>query len=223
MSCRGGHRAAYREGLRPAPRTGAWDHPSPWEGAHLAGQGFGLQSCTGLGLGTRQHSEGGRGTGWPWSSLTHRIASGTHPRPQVTGHGAEARVSHLEQEGQALSLCRRWHPGRHASLPQGPGLLPPPTPQPPPHSLYPHSPSRARGSPTGFPPTRRLASQVTELFLDRGPQDRVHAHETQLPQACGEEAETPSPKRRVRQELRVSRSLESSRRSNSCLCHLPAG
>lgn len=44
-------------------------------------------------------------------------------------------------------------------------------------------PSWARGSPTGFLPTPRLASQVTELFLDRGPQDRVHAHETQLPQA----------------------------------------
>lgn len=30
---------------------------SPWEGPHLAGQGSGLQSSTGWGLGTCQHSE----------------------------------------------------------------------------------------------------------------------------------------------------------------------
>lgn len=36
----------------------------------------------------------------PWSNLTQRTASGTCPPPQVTEHGARARVSHL-QEGKA--------------------------------------------------------------------------------------------------------------------------
>lgn len=31
-----------------------------------------------------------------WSILTQRTASGTCPPPQVTGHGAKARVSHLK-------------------------------------------------------------------------------------------------------------------------------
>lgn len=39
----------------------------------------------------------------PWSSLTQRTASGTRPPPQVTGHGATARVSHLP-EGKAGAL-----------------------------------------------------------------------------------------------------------------------
>lgn len=31
-----------------------------------------------------------------WSILTQRTASSTCPPPQVTGHGAKARVSHLK-------------------------------------------------------------------------------------------------------------------------------
>lgn len=39
----------------PPPRTPAWDPLSPWEEAHLAGQGSGLQSSKGLGRGSGQH------------------------------------------------------------------------------------------------------------------------------------------------------------------------
>lgn len=68
-------------------------------------------------------------------------------------------------------------------------------------SCSPHSPSRARDSLADLPPAPRLACQATQLFLDRHPEGRVHAQETQLHQTCVDKAETQSPKGQAQQGL----------------------
>lgn len=154
----------------------------------------------------------------PWSILTQRTASGTRPPPQVTGHEAKARVSHLKGR-KARALWGATPQGETPSSLRDPGCCPL-------HSPPPRSPGWAQGGPADLPSVLGLACHVAQLFLDRRPEARVHAHETQLHQACRGEEGAPCPKRMARRgPARVSlrRALAGEAHMALSLCHLDKG
>lgn len=111
--------------------------------------------------------------------------------PASAGHRTWCQGSGLPPAGRKGQCSEEGHTlGQDSFLSGGPRLLPP-------CSLPPNSPSWTQGSLADLPPILRLACQVTELFLDRCPEGRVHTHETQLHQACRKEEGTPSLKRRA--------------------------
>lgn len=156
----------------------------------------------------------------PWSILTQRTASGTCPPPQVTGHGAKARISHLKG-GKARAPWGATPQGETPSSLGDPGCCPL-------HSLPPRSPSRARGGPAHPPPASGLARHVAQLFLGRRPEARVHAHETQLHQACRGEEGAPCAERTAQRgpacaSLRLWHALAREAHVALSLCHRDKG